>query len=175
MLSVCLPHRCYRVASLHPYQHGYHSGSLFLSAWLPLLCFFLSLCIAFLPAHPLPPPHTDPRTFHLFTPLSLPPASVSSLLYLRLISPLLIAANFCPLAFSTSFPSTPLRVSPSYLAFPQQQQMRFPFTEPPSLAPSLPCSTHSSFLPLRALFCLNQELKCCILTQTMPAIQSGPV
>lgn len=161
---------------------------------LSLLSFYLSLSLSlppcsspttFFPPY-LPPGSLTSSSFHLYLPLPLPPASSPSHYSTCFSLVLYVAANFCPLAFFASFPSTPLSISPSYLASPQQQQMRFPFYRasllclspyfPPSLFGSpFSCSIHSSLLPLRALFCLNQELKCCILTQTMPAIQSGPV
>lgn len=165
--------------------------------WLPPLCLSLPLCLApsLLPFYlflSLPfPSHPPP---HLFLPAALLVPSLPFLFICDLRISLLPTSSpphfftclysgplhRCQFASFSSIP--PLSVLPSHLAFPQQQQMRFPFTDPPFLAslhvflpPSLSCSMHSSLLPLRALFCLNQELKCCILTQTMPAIQSGPV
>lgn len=167
--------------------------SLFSSLLGSLSVVFLSLPKPLLiPPPPLFPPCLPLGSLPTVSFYPLPVSLLTSYLIFFLLLYLPLFQSFTPLPilallpFFTSFPSFPLSISPSCLAFPQQQQMRFPFTEPPfpaslhlflppSLAPSLSHSMHSSLLPLRALFCLNQELKCCILIQTMPAIQSGPV
>lgn len=140
--------------------------SLFTSLLGSLSVVFLSLPIS-LPLCSSPTPSFPPHlplgslptfSFHPCLPLSLPPIP-----HFHLTSPpasFLVpypAANSCPLPF----PSHPFlsELPPSYLAFPQQQ-MRFPFTEPPFpaslhlflllfLASSLSRSMHSSLFPLR--------------------------
>lgn len=157
----------------------------------PLLSLFLSLSPLlcpppiFLPTSLLVPFHSiltflSPYLllhFHLTDLPALPP----TLPY--------IAANSCALAFhpipflSLSLSELPLLLSrmpaaadeiPSHRASPPLSRLHLFLIL--SLASSLspaPCIHHS--FPSGALFCLNQELKCCILTQTMPAIQSGPL
>lgn len=169
--------------------------SLHLSVWLPPCYLFIS-SRACLPAHPSYSSSSSsslhcllPRFFPTF--LSLPTSLLTTYLFcfslslLQSLTPLpifalslfffFLASSFSSFFFIFSPSISPSHsnsrwVAPGFQSLTSLSSFIFLFL-PHTVAASL-CA---SLLLLGALFCLNQELKCCIFTQTMTAIQSGTV